>query len=154
MGWRIGLPRNRRRLETNRGTVVSPVRFRQAPGRAGSEPGWQQDNTAYGGWIYSVSINRMSSASGSVAVTIGCLRNGVFVAFGMDQSGTTNQVLRPIFTSDALVYQCSERVDIQALAIASGESMAVPSANTSVSAIKSVCAAFVTDIEALLNLIT
>ncbi len=33
------------------------------------------------------------------------------------KSGKTYSVLWPIFTSNALVYQCSERVDIQALAI-------------------------------------
>ena len=35
-------------------------------------------------------------------------------------TGQTYQVLWPVFTSDALVYQCSERIDVQAVAIASG----------------------------------
>jgi hypothetical protein len=61
-------------------------------------------------------------------------------------AGTTNQVLWPVFTSDALVYQCSERVDIQALALAgsvtSGTTVSTP-----------VCAAFWADVEALLGLV-
>jgi len=72
---------------------------------------------AYGWWIYSVSINRCASGVGGVMVTIGCIRNGAFVAFGSWSTGQTIQVLWPVFTSDALVYQCSERVDIQAAAI-------------------------------------
>jgi len=72
---------------------------------------------AYGWWIYSVSINRCASGAGGVMVTIGCIRNGAFVAFGSWSTGQTIQVLWPVFTSDALVYQCSERVDIQAAAI-------------------------------------
>jgi hypothetical protein len=55
-----------------------------------------------------------------ISVTIGCIRNGSFVAFGTYLTGQTIQVLWPIFTSDPLVYQCSERVEIQAVAIASG----------------------------------
>jgi hypothetical protein len=55
-----------------------------------------------------------------VAVTIGCLRNGTFVAFGTFQTGQKINVLWPIFTSDALVYQCAERVDVQAVAIGLG----------------------------------
>ena len=141
------------------------------------DAGWQQDNLAKGWWIYSVSLNRMldsvktrlpvgagdggigagdsgmdtSGASGSeVNVTIGCMRSGSFVAFGTYPTGTTVQVLWPIFTSDALVYQCAERVDIQAVAIASG------GAGVSVGATVSgypICAAFVSDTEQLLNLI-
>jgi len=45
------------------------------------------------------------------------MRNGSFVAFGTYNTGQKINVLWPIFTSDALVYQCSERVDVQALAI-------------------------------------
>lgn len=116
------------------------------------DAGWQQDNKAFGWWIYSVTLARMqTNPSSQVAVTIGCIRNGVFVSFGTWNTGQTIQVLWPIFTSDALVYQCSERVDIQAVAIASG------GAGVSVGATVSgypVCAAFVSDVTALLNLIT
>jgi len=59
------------------------------------------------------------SAAG-VNVTIGCIRSGSFVAFGTYATGQTIQVLWPVFTSDALVYQCSERVDVQAVAVAAG----------------------------------
>jgi hypothetical protein len=55
-----------------------------------------------------------------VQVTIGCIRNGSFVAFGSYVTGQTVRVLWPIFTSDALVYQCTERVDVQAVAIGIG----------------------------------
>ncbi len=117
----------------------------------GHDAGWQQDNLALGWWIYSVSINRILSASGAVNVTIGCIRNGAFISFGTWNTGQTIQVLWPIFTSDALVYQCSERVDLQAVAIASG------GAGVSVGSTAAeypICAAFVSDTTALLNLIT
>jgi hypothetical protein len=73
-----------------------------------------------GSWVYSIAINRISTASGSVSVTIGCMRSGSFVSFGAFATGQKIIVLWPIFTSDALVYQCSERVDIQAVVIGRG----------------------------------
>jgi hypothetical protein len=85
---------------------------------------WQTSNALDGCWIYSVALNRLGTPgavslpqSGQVAVTLGCMRNGSFVAFGTYNTGQKINVLWPIFTSDALVYQCSERVDVQALAI-------------------------------------
>ena len=113
--------------------------------------GWQADNLAFGWWIYSVSINRMIlNPANQVSVTIGCIRNGSFVAFGTWDTGQTIQVLWPIFTSDALVYQCGERVDIQAVAIASGGAGVSTGATASEYPI---CAAFVSDTTALLNLL-
>ena len=88
-------------------------------------PGFTGSNLALGWWIYSISLNRLGTTmrgdvllppSSQVSVTIGCLRNGSFVAFGTYETGQTIQVLWPIFTSNALVYECSERVDIQAVA--------------------------------------
>jgi hypothetical protein len=141
------------------------------------DAGWQQDNLAFGWWIYSVSLNRFSTVpktingvgagdpnvgagdtgmdtsgvSGSeVNVTIGCMRNGAFVSFGTWATGQTIQVLWPVFTSDALVYQCGERIDLQAVAISSG------CAGVSLGATAAgypMCAAFVSDTTKLLNLI-
>jgi hypothetical protein len=163
--------------------------WKATPLPAQYDPGWQQDNQAYGWWIYSVSLNRMKtvnktlpavagnligagdtgmtgigagdtgglgagggaaavSGDGEVSVTIGCMRNGAFVAFGTYLTGQTVKVLWPVFTSDALFYQCSERVDIQALAIASGNTVLMGP-----TAALPICAAFITDTEALLKLI-
>lgn len=121
------------------------------------DQGWHQvgptdtpaKGKAYGWWIYSVSINRIASTAGTVAVTLGCIRSSVFSPFATYNTGTTNQVLWPIFTSDALVYQCSERVDVQALAIASTNSVSQGQVVQS-----PICAAFVTDTSALISLIT
>lgn len=154
------------------------------------DAGWQQDNQAYGWWIFRVALNRMktvvrtlpavtpggniigagdggvgagddgssgigaggsagapsSSGGGEVAVTIGCIRNGGFVAFGTYTTGQTIQVLWPIFTSDALAYTCSERVDVQAVAIAGNVS-------TGAGVTKPICAAFINDTLKLQNLI-
>ena len=88
---------------------------------------------------------------GEVSVTIGCMRSGSFVAFGTYLTGQTVRVLWPIFTSDALVYQCSERVDIQALAIAAGGFSVSTGATITTPAL---VAAFVNDTAQLLNLIT
>ena len=85
-----------------------------------------------------------------VSVTIGCMRNGSFVAFGTYASGQVIQVLWPIFTSDALVYQCTERVDIQAVAIATSNSVGI-GANVSTPAL---VASFISDTYQLLGLIT
>jgi hypothetical protein len=81
----------------------------------------------------------------SVAVTIGCIRSGSFVAFGTYNTGQTVQVLWPIFTSDALVYQCSERVDIQAVAIRN--------VSTGFGVNHPICAAFFNDTFNLLPLV-
>jgi hypothetical protein len=95
-------------------------------GTGNYDPGWQQSNLAYGWWIHSVSLNRLGipDANGisvpqstQLFVGLGCIRNGAFVSFGTYATGTSVQVLWPVFTSDALVYQCSERIDVQALAI-------------------------------------
>ena len=84
-----------------------------------------------------------------ISCTIGCIRNGAFVAFQTFQTGATYQVLWPVFTSDALVYQCSERLDIQAVAIATGNTVGIGQTIAE----PALVAAFVTDTEALLNLI-
>jgi len=119
------------------------------------DPGWHQTSPtdsqgmAHGWWIYRVSINRVARVTGSVPVTLGCLRGGSFTAFGTFATGQTLPVLWPVFTSDALVYQCAERVDVQALAIAAGNSVACgPTVSPPM------CAAFVSDTAALLELIT
>jgi hypothetical protein len=164
------------------------------------DAGWQQDNLAYGWWIYSVSVNRCqyptktrgpvasaefgaggvppgagdSGASGTgaggagsdlnsgpvmdsseISVTIGCMRTptgggaAVFVPFGSYMTGETYQVFWPVFTSYALVYQASERVDVQAMAINNTVICAAQIPPPGVALV----AAFVTDTEALLKLI-
>ncbi len=127
---------------------------------------WSVGNHALGWWIYSVSLNRVGvnykngrllrtqDVSGNpeeVSVTIGCMRSGSFVSFGTYTTGQTVQVLWPIFTTDALVYQCAERVDIQAVAIANGG--AGVTVGTTAAGYP-VCAAFVSDVTALLALIS
>ena len=86
-----------------------------------------------------------------ISCTIGCMRNGSFVAFQTFQTGGTYQVLWPVFTSNALVYQCSERLDIQAMAIANsgvGVSLGAPISGPAL------VAAYITDMEALLKMIS
>ena len=144
------------------------------------DTGWQQDNMAYGWWIYSISLNRtkfetydpaltgigqVGFGAGSttpgiggspqeVQVTIGCIRNGAFVAFGTYRTGHTYQVLWPIFTTDALVYQCSERIDLQAVAIGTGNNGASNGVSTGATVSGyPICAAYVSDVTNLLNLI-
>jgi hypothetical protein len=110
-----------------------------------------------GWWIYRVAINRLGVVkngvaipqSGTVPVTLGCFRNGAFVAFGTYNTGQTIDAMWPIFTSSPLVYQCSEQVDIQAEAISCGLGLA-----TGGSVTYPICAAFYNDMMALLNLIT
>jgi hypothetical protein len=77
---------------------------------------------AGGSWVYSISVNRSSGIAGKIPVTLGCMRNGSFVAFGTGvfETGSTNIVLWPIFTSDALVYQAAEAVEIHAVVIGRG----------------------------------
>jgi hypothetical protein len=122
------------------------------------DQGWHQlaaadtgfKGMAYGWWIYSVSINRQSYNTAAIAVTIGCIRSGNFVAFGTYNTGQTIQVLWPIFTSDTLVYQATERLDIQALAIATSNTVSSSPTVTD----PALVAAFATDTTALLNLVT
>lgn len=122
------------------------------------DPGWHQTSAsdtvptgmAYGWWIYSVSINRTIPNASPISVAIGCMRSGSFVSFGTYATGQTIKVLWPVFTSDCLVYQASERVDLQAMAIASsGASVASSPTVTS-----PVCAATITDTIAIIGLIT
>ena len=89
------------------------------------------------------------STTGEIAVTIGCMRSGAFVAFGTYASGQTIQVLWPIFTTDALVYQAAERVDLQAIAIANGGAGVAYGASVTFP----LAAAYVTDTDKLLTLI-
>jgi len=86
-----------------------------------------------------------------ISCTIGCMRNGSFVAFQTFQTGATYKVLWPVFTSAALVYQCSERLDIQAVAIANGGVGVSLGATISGPAL---VAAFIADTAALLGLIS
>lgn len=110
--------------------------------------GWAGGNAAYGWWIYSISINKLGSITGSFAnnnpsssyynftssfpsayfptpgsasVTLGCWQNNAFVEFPTPTGGywTGNQytVLWPLFSSAPLMYQCSERVNIDATVI-------------------------------------
>jgi hypothetical protein len=70
-------------------------------------------------WIYKISINRFGDAAGnpqggSIPVSLGCIRNGVFTLFGTWGTGSVIDAMWPIFTNTALCYQAAERVDIQA----------------------------------------
>ncbi len=128
----------------------------------GYDVGWSQDNYATGWWIYSVSltkVNRQFDISGSliggqVSATLGCIRNGSFTSFGMYSTGQTYNVLWPVFTSDCLVYNCSERVDIQATAIAAGPGGGIGvSSGYTIPNSYPIAAAFVSDTTNLLNLL-
>ena len=81
------------------------------------------NTTRYKRWIHRIYINRFGvenqngvsvRQTGSVSVEFGCIRNGSFVSFGSYNTGTRADVFWPIFTSDFLVYKCSERVYVQA----------------------------------------
>jgi hypothetical protein len=118
------------------------------------DTGWQQDNLALGWWIYSVSLNRMvQSPSSQVSATVGCMRNGSFTAFGSYNTGQTIQVLWPVFTSDALCYTCSERIEICATAINCQGTNGVSIGSTIPSGIP-IAAAFINDISASFFLTT
>lgn len=135
----------------------------------GHDVGWQEDNLAYGWWIYSVTFNRIMGnvkngipfptephvPTQEIPVTIGCMRDGVFESFGTYQTGTTNKVLWPVFTSDALVYKCTERIDIQAVAIATTGTHGVNTTGDYPSKAEGypVAASFVTDPAALIYLL-
>ena len=77
------------------------------------------DKSVVGWWIYRVYLNRVNSG-GAIAVTLGCMRNGSFVAFGTFNTGSVVNAMWPVFTSDALIYQASERVDVQAIILTCG----------------------------------
>jgi len=137
------------------------------------DAGWQQTSPtdtggmAFGWWIYSLTINRTGGgevAGGSalpaqdgkgvrqeIPVVAGCMRNGSFVAFGTLQTGQTYAVMWPVFTSDPLVYQSSERVLVQAVAISSDGTGVSTGAGLSDS--NPMAATYVNDACALLDLI-
>jgi hypothetical protein len=79
------------------------------------------------------------------------MRNGSFVAFGTLQTGQTYAVMWPVFTSDPLVYQSSERVLVQAVAISSDGTGVSTGAGLSDS--NPMAATYVNDACALLDLI-
>ena len=116
-----------------------------------TQPGAEQGSAGGPGWSAgdtSKSAGGMST-TGEIAVTIGCMRSGAFVAFGTYASGQTIQVLWPIFTTDSLVYQAAERVDLQAIAIANGGAGVAYGASVTFP----LAAAYVTDTDKLLTLI-
>jgi hypothetical protein len=94
------------------------------------------------GWfIYEVRLNRLGQPNEDgilvhpgteIPVTLGCIRNGSFVAFGTWNTGSrigrsfseltgilehTDAAFWPIFTRTELCYQASERVDVQAMIV-------------------------------------
>ncbi len=86
-----------------------------------------------GWWIYRVYIHRFGQANAQgaivnpgapayppIPITIGCMRSGSFVSFGTFNTGDIVNAMWPVFTNDALVYQCAERVDIQATILTCG----------------------------------
>jgi hypothetical protein len=121
--------------------------------------GWNYGNKAQGWWIYSLRLNRygtpgpngvMLPQSSQITAQVGCMRNGSFVSFGTFNTGQNYNMLWPIFTSDALVYQASERLEVQAVAIATGNAGVTTGPNVQ----SPICAAHYLDTQALLNLIT
>ncbi len=85
-----------------------------------------------GWWIYRIHLHRFGTQdrvsvpqSGEIPVTLGCIRNGAFVAFGTYNTGTVVDLpdtvnyggMWPIFTATELAYQATERVDVQASVI-------------------------------------
>lgn len=82
------------------------------------------------GWfIYRVALNRIPQTkttaappTAPIAVTLGCVRSGAFVAFGTYNTGQIFTAMWPVFTGDALAYQASEQVDVQAEFITCGNS--------------------------------
>lgn len=80
-----------------------------------------------GWWIYRVALNRIPQIkttakppSDPISVTLGCIRNGAFVAFGTYNSGQIIDAYWPIFTNTALCYRASERIDVQAAIVICG----------------------------------
>ena len=111
-----------------------------------------------GWWIYEVSLNRLGvdnghgfrvAQSGSIPVQLGCIRNGSFVSFGTYDTGTTFSPMWPIFTSNKLIYSATEEVDVQAVAIACGNSF-----TTGGTISYPICATHLNDVNSLLNLIS
>lgn len=110
-------------------------------------------------WIYRIRVNRLRAETADqsqmdavalpdpVDVRIGCLRNGSFHQFGVYQTGQWIEALWPVFTQDALVYQCDERVDIQATLCPTTPEFG-PAVNYPI------LAAHYNDTEALLNLLS
>ncbi len=124
---------------------------------------FNQHGGVYGKTIYKLAINRLATPNMSgqdagegnapdaaIAVTVGFYRNGAFVALGTYQTGTRPIVNWPVFTATPLVYQCTERVDVQAICIQptiigfTGETGAVS---------MPLAAAYYNDTEAILNLL-
>ena len=141
-------------ISLNRCQYPTKTRGSVASGEAGwgdaGAPGMGdegQSGTGMGGTGTGSAAGPIEDGS-EISVTIGCMRNGSFVAFGTYQTGGTYQVLWPIFTGNALAYECSERIDLQAVAIAFDNTVAMGA-----TAVKPMCAAFITDTIALLNLI-
>jgi hypothetical protein len=95
-------------------------------------PGWKESNLARGWFIYSISLYRIGSnyygqtllptmdGSGNInqiTASVGCMRNGTFTKFGDYMTGQTYQVLWPCFQSSPLYYECSEEIQMAAVAI-------------------------------------
>ena len=80
-----------------------------------------------GWWIYRVALNRIPQTKSTdkpptdpIPVTIGCIRNGAFVAFGTYNTGQIIDAYWPVFTNTALCYQAAERIDVQAAILTCG----------------------------------
>lgn len=128
--------------------ITNPLRNISGPGVVGAgatDTGAGDTDSGAGGGSPAGSDNMQT-----VAVTIGCIRSGSFVAFGTYATGQTIKVLWPVFTSDALVYQCSERVDVQAVAISSAGAGVATGLGTIAHPI---AAAFVADTQKLLGFV-
>lgn len=119
--------------------------------------GWKTTNKAYGWFIYQICVNSEGGTLKNGALLppgtggsaqIGCIRNGTFVSFGTFYAGETYQVLWPIFTSDALVYQSSSRLDIQCLAIGAGGSNGLGAVG------QPLAATYILDVQALLGFLS
>jgi hypothetical protein len=85
-----------------------------------------------GWWLYRIFLNRIPQSQSTdkppstpIAVTLGCVRSGVFVAFGTYMTGTPVDAMWPVFTNTALAYQCAERIDVQAEILTCGLSYSV-----------------------------
>ena len=132
---------------------------------------WLAGFNPVGWWVYRININKITPAAsimvsaGSTGagagagtpggggasfamVTIGCYRSGAFVAFGTYPTDVTFSAMWPIFTNTPLVYQCSERVDVQASVITTGLG---PQTGGVIGF--PLCAAHYDDLESLLNII-
>lgn len=143
--------------------------------------GWQEKQKANGWWIYRVSLNLNAfetktlqgagtnagdimqnagdgnSAGGvttnNIAVQIGCIRDGSFVAFGTYMTGNTYQVFWPVMTTDCLVYRASARVNVQAVAIQQ-QAFYEPGTGDAYQVWDPICAAHFADITKQIELIS